>query len=246
MRNTHRLLIAVAITLTSLLGQAFPTLTGPTGLGNIPTADVVPKGLFGGAVTWLNSKDSDAGIKDTYPIGVLYGIAKHAEIGAAYWAQDGNTAWTLNGKYVTPLKLAGADWAVGAQYLDFTDADVKITQAYFVGARTLTAADAAIPVRLHAGVNWSNIDLPGSGHDNFLRGIFGVDATIAKKLTIGADYQTRKSDWEQKPGYSLVARYAIAPRVIGQLGVSNAPIFGGEDAKAFAGVLYVFKGPDND
>lgn len=124
---------------------AYPTLAGPTGLGVLPTADVVGAGQWDLAVDYYSN---DGGNSDnnfdsgTVPIRLLYGLGNQFEIGASYRAgtqfvdggyfdtfdEFGNPVtfegdrgirnmWGINAKWLTGLDLAGFCWSLGAQYL---------------------------------------------------------------------------------------------------------------------------------
>lgn len=62
----------------ALLGCALHSQASPTGLNNIPTADVVPRNVLV-LQGWLNASD---GVSPSYFIGAKYGLHKYIEIGA--------------------------------------------------------------------------------------------------------------------------------------------------------------------
>lgn len=228
------LVLGMAVALASA-AFAYPTLTGPTGLATVPTAAVAPAGELTLAADWFDTE-----VDETIPIRVLYGVGENFEIGAGYFLQNDNDAWGVNAKYLTPLTLGGFAWALGAQYIDFTDADVTATQAYFAGTRGFAISeDGAGPALAGTlGVNWTQLS-NGVDEDAF-RFFAGLELGFENGLSIAAEYQTEDDDIETDPVFSAVVRYPFTPALSAQVGITNGPIVGGDDSNIFAGLSYAF------
>lgn len=92
------IVLGIAVALACAV-QAYPTLTGPTGLATLPTAAVAPAGQLQLAADYYDTE-----IESTIPVRVLYGIGDNFEIGATYVSFELN-GWGINGKWLTPLTL---------------------------------------------------------------------------------------------------------------------------------------------
>lgn len=141
----------------------------PTGLNNIPTADVVPHKVlvlqswaaFDGDTSWLT--------------GFKYGPAKNWEVGLddAVAGAGSAGAPTLQAKYRVPLQ-EGAALALGA-------ANISNDRDRYGGVFPYGVVSAALAhVNGHLGYAWQK--------DN--HGLFvGVDGAVGEKLTLRADWR---------------------------------------------------------
>ena len=234
MKKLFTLGIALAF---ACAAYAYPTLTGPTGLANLPTAGIVGAGGFNVAVDYYDMDGEEA-----IPIRLLYGLNDTVELGASYWMQDGVDAFMLNGKWVTPLTLLDMPWALGAQYMDF-DFDGTATQLYFVGTRPLMEDDFALNGTF--GLNWTSFSEEFID-DDAIRFFVGFDATFANNLMLALEYQTKSSDLDEDALWSLLARYPFTETITGQIGYTNGlgGVIGLDDSNLFAGVNFAWGGTE--
>jgi hypothetical protein len=234
--------------------QAYPTLTGPTGLVTLPDAAIAPAGQLSVAADWY-SQDFDGILGEAIPIRALYGVGDTFEIGALLWMQDDNDAFGVNAKYLTPLTFGNMAWAAGGQFLSFDDADANVTQLYFAGTRDFTEAiEGMAGISGTIGVNWTNVEGPSfplstsqafrvPGVDNSaFRFYLALQVLLMNNLLLMAEYQTEESDLgETDPVMSLGARYSFTESLTGQIGITNGVgTLGWDDKKLFAGVSYAF------
>jgi hypothetical protein len=199
--------------LVTMLGAvpalAFPStapLWGPTGLGSVPTADVVPE-----KVTEIG-----VGYERIRPDGLLVGssvrffptlTANHglhrAEVGVGLLREDVNSSFfdfsnsykAAHGKYrVYQHDSKDRAVAVGAHYLDFGSIPGDVLSLYAVasegfledpGARGIEASRG----RAHLGVMHNRIDGAVSGNDTRLFG--GVELIWRRGLSAFADYTAK-------------------------------------------------------
>ncbi len=240
-------LVMAMVTLT-LAGAAFayPSLLGPTGSVNLPVAAVVPTGETQVAADFFADNTGRAG--DALVLRALNGVAPNWEVGAGYTFQNGPldtdwNLWTVNAKYMTPYRPAGADLAVGALYATTPDTDEKATQVYLVATKLLAEGDESRPaVRASLGVNWTKWDAGVLGSDSAFRPYVTVDLGFASKLDVTAEYQFKSSDLETDPISSIAVRYPFTPELAGEVGFSNAlnGLMGQDEHSVFAGVRYTF------
>ncbi|HEY3415718.1 MAG TPA: hypothetical protein VGM23_02430 [Armatimonadota bacterium] len=233
MKTLLTLGIAALLALTGA-AYAYPTLYGATGTGLQPDATVAPGIQV--AADFYNT-DDDFG-SSTIPVRVLYGAGQSFEIGAGYTFVTDANYWNVNAKYATPLALAGAKLAIGAQYFDLTDLSGTITQLYLVGDVPLGAM-----AKVNLGVNWTKVDAGATDTDAF-RFFAGINATLADKLGLVADVQTRNKTLESDMLYSVAVRYPFTPSLSGQIGYTNAlpiiPTAGTSKGNLFVGLNYGF------
>ena len=256
--------IAVAI---ACAAHAYPTLTGPTGLATLPTAAVAPAGQFQLAADWFDTEDTVG--DTTIPVRLLYGFGGNFEFGATYISSE-LSGFGLNAKWLTPLTLAGFDWALGAQYVNLTDdfvvgegdfgpevldIDATGTQVYFAGTRVLMDAEDGIGLTGTIGLNWTKIEADltlsddlgefdsESESEDAIRFYAGLEAAFANNLTVAAEIQSDGLDFlgEEDMLWSVVARYPFTESIAAQVGYTNAITFiGADDSNLFAGLTYAW------
>lgn len=187
MRNDVVGICLLGMALASI-GWAYPTLTGPTGTGALPTADTAGPGIIQVAADYFIT---DSG---NFPLRVVAGIGCPFEIGALYIAGersiDSRTRIIgdpivvdelqqedllgAHAKSQLPWQLFGGNLALGAQYYrgdliaSYLDNDVirrrdaigdlTATQAYLVLTRPFSACDEIAIIRGSLGVNWTRIE----------------------------------------------------------------------------------------
>lgn len=242
---------------------AYPSLLGPTGGTNLPTANVIGEGKFDFAFDWFNQK-----VKETYDVGgtpvefktnaakvfrVLYGFAPNLEGGLGYTSQKLTAEgggdyesisldnWNLNIKYLTPLTLGEAAWSVGAVYEKFKEDLGKTWQIYFVGTKVFQpATDLSPGVRGSLGVNYSKSQNGESV--SAVRPFVAIDLAFRKGLSFTAEYQLKDSDFDEKALMSVALRYPFTPELTGQIGFSNGfrGVSGSDKYDLLVGVKYTF------
>jgi len=254
MKKLLSLGMAAALLVVTSAAFALPTLTGPTGVVDTPTADVAAPGQFTIAADWYDFGAADwydFGIESSsvnlIPIRLNYGVAPNFEVGAMYTVSDGDgsDAWGLNAKYMTPFTLGDAEWSIGASYWywDMTDADLSAIQGYFVGTKSFTPDEEGnTVVKGSLGISYTNYDAEVDSEGAF-RVFANLEATFANKLSVGAEFQLKDSDIEDDPLSSIVIRYPFTPALTGQVGFTNSLLGrGSPDHNIFAGLAYTFGG----
>ncbi|MEN6303737.1 MAG: hypothetical protein ABFD96_13485 [Armatimonadia bacterium] len=230
--------LLVVLMVGPLFAQGGTTLFGGSGGAVLPTADVLGKKLFEVSLDWLNTDDDE-----TFPLRVLYGASDNLEVGGMWSFNNASDVWGLNAKLGTRwLAGAGAGTAVGIQYEDATDFDVKGWQLYAVHTRPLTKLGQTT-VRGSLGVNWTEVDFDDDNEDGFR--IFGsLEGMLANDLTLGVEMQSASGDLgDEDPLASVYARYRYNDRWTLQAGFTNAApggLFAGDDQNLFLGASYAF------
>ncbi len=111
----NKLFILGLVLLAVCAANAIPTLTGPTGGFELPTAGIAPKGVT--AAIDLATSSSGVAWPDTR---AQFGFNQDLEVGAMYQSiqtMDGKkNIWNINGKYLLPLAAKDLKLAVGAMY----------------------------------------------------------------------------------------------------------------------------------
>lgn len=214
---------------------AYASLTGPTGLVNVPTAAVEPAGQISVAIDGVDTKDNV-----TVPVRVLYGAMENLEVGASASFQDKDEVFGLNAKYQTPLAIAGFNWAGGAQYARYNlnaKDDDELWQLYWTGTREFTEATDTMPSFTGTvGVNWTKFE----NFDGKFRAFAGLKAGFANNFSLTAEVQS-DSDIDEDTLWSVVGRYSITPVLGAQVGYTNGfETMATDDSEVFAGISYVF------
>jgi len=224
---------------------AYPSLAGITGNGVLPTAAVVPAGQFNAALDYYNT-NSD-GLKSTYPLRVVYGVMDGLEVGAGYTMvkTDGDdvNAWNIDAKYVLPFKeLAGFSLAAGARYGSTSGgAKIKATDLYVAATRAFDLSELKLDATL--GVNWEK--LSGDVDQSGIRFFVGLGTTLANKLSLAAEFQTKKENMDAKALWDVVARYPFTDMFSGEIGYGNyfgTGFIGANKSNLFVGVNATFGG----
>jgi len=216
------LLVAALLLVAAGAAGSYPTLSGESGLLQVPTADVMTLGNGEVAADWM----SVPGGGDGLAVRGVVGLGPNAEVGAA-WRKfstepDGRLVG-VGGK----LQLLGEprsliSLAVGARFDDSSGALFRRVgntfQAYAVVSKDLThatqeLATAAVRVRGHVGLLSNNSD-----DDNSARGFIGVDFTSPEGSQLLLEYWNHARDDVS----SVALRYPLAPMLSLQVGITNA------------------------
>ena len=242
--------VLIAALACAVAAAAYPTLTGPTGTGVLPTAAVAPSGNIDLAADFYNNKSDTGTFGNTYPIRLLYGIGGMAEIGGLYDVRKDLNTWDANAKLATPVAVAGFKFALGAQYdqtavkVDGLNGKSKSDQVSFEGTRTLLHGHGDSP-RLAAtiGVNWTRLDITNvaasvNGKESAVRGLISLEAGFSK-VKLDLDYQTENGKLDTKALSSACIRFPIVRELQLQAGFANAAgagLSGSNSYRVFAGI----------
>jgi len=229
----------------STAAMAYPTQLGATGGAILPDANIAQVGACELATDFY-----DTNLDSPVIVRALTGLTPNLEVGAGYNFQNDANAWTVGAKYLTPVTLADFKWALGGAYMDTSDPLMKkVTTAYLVGTRPLTAGDATTPaITGSLGLMWTEYELQpffGSFSDSAIRPFFAAQAQFGSGLLLSAEYQLKDSAVDTKALSSIAARYPFTKTVTGQVGYSNGMFgaIGGDDYSVFFGANITFDCP---
>jgi hypothetical protein len=192
-----KLLILGLALLAACAANAIPTLTGPTGGFELPTADVL-----GGGVTVSvdqNTSGNNDYVAGVYPsVNVLVGLGSGIEVGANYakqWAYRYNSdsdsaridSYDVNAKWQLPLGEKDFKVAVGALYGQMAQSDqydgTVIGPQYNIYA-AITAPIAGFKCTGNIGYG-KNVD--EYYYDNDSQGQTGFNGGVAVEKMLGED-----------------------------------------------------------
>jgi hypothetical protein len=213
------LVLGLLATLATAAFAVNLTLTGPSGLVNVPTASVIAAGQLGAAADWINTSDA------TIPVRVAYGVAENWEVAADYSFNDAANMWAVSGKYLTPLNLYGFGIAAGALYgQNDATIETKTTEVYAVATRGIYEGQDWIPsVKATVGAMWEQMD-NGATSDGIV-GLLGVEAGFPLNLTLVADYATPAEGIAKS--WAVGVRYPVMPALTAEAGWTNDKLFVG-------------------
>ncbi len=244
--------VAVALVAAAGAAMAYPSLLGPTGGTNLPTAKIAKQGtlnfaydLYANEVTWGNDK-----VGNTSAFRLLYGLSDKAEVGFTYnnedysyfdgaaWHSSSFDNWGLNAKVNFAQEGSDLEPAAGVVYQDYNDADTTVTQLYLVGSKLFRPGEGGTSFRGSLGVNWTKVDFGAGGDTDALRPYINLDFGFSNGLTLTGEYQLKNDDIDDDALMSLVLRYPISKGLNVQVGTSNAfrGIAGGPDQNLTFGV----------
>lgn len=181
--------LGLAVAASAVIASAYPTLAGPTGMGVLPTADVVNAGMLNIAADYYDSSDS------TIPVRVVYGIADNFELGVSFRSGDQvflddsdeeftdfysiEDMWGINAKWKTGLTPLGFDWSLGAQYLQGDVTNTFDDDLFYAASRQFVTDDfgdyTATQLYFVGTRNFS--DMFPCPPDTIVRGTIGVNWT---------------------------------------------------------------------
>lgn len=249
------LLLTCLVTLmVGLAGPAlaYPTLVGPTGIVQLPTADKLPAGAFDLAFDW--TKIGIDGDVTLFPVRLVAGITDRAELGVI-WARAENSGSGnvigANGKILLLREpISGVSVAAGALVDVLSDddvfgeiRDVTVIQAYAVASKDLSAPlGLAGKARLsgHLGLMFTKVK-DGSIDESSIRPYIGAEITAPEGGSVAVEFRAKDSDIDRSAVWSVVARYPFAQAFTVQAGVVN--LFGASGHKLTLGVNYRFHTP---
>jgi len=161
-QNMKKLFILGLALLAACAANAIPTLTGPTGGFELPTADVAT-----GTTVAVNL---DVSSSPAYPdTNLVFGVCKGLEIGGQFEqghpGQGQIALWNVNAKYQLPLDIGKVKIAVGGgygqavQYGSEEEVYDHLWNVYAAGTMPLwgTSASANIGFAKDSATNWQGI-----------------------------------------------------------------------------------------
>ena len=252
MKKVLTLGLAVALVAAAGAAMAYPSLLGPTGGTNLPTAKVVKQGTLAVAYDYFANDMTVAGLDmdATSAFRLLYGVTDKAELGITYNTQEVSLVgggpstdfdnWGLNDKYNFAAEDADFEPAAGVVYQDYNDADFSVTQLYLVGSKLFRAGEGGTSFRGSLGVNWTKVNFSGAGDTDAFRPYINLDFGFSNGLTLTGELQLKDSDIDDDPLTSLVLRYPFSKGLAAQLGISNEfrGVAGGPDHSLTFGITW--------
>lgn len=171
---------------------AIPTLTGPTGGFELPTAGIADKGVTVG----IDVATSSNGVAwpDTR---AEFGCGKHLEFGALYESvQTGSgktDVWNINGKYQLPLDLGKTRLAVGALYGQGAGSAIFHTWGVYASGTTPLWNTSATATLAYSGnlyhaqfIETKSMAVTSGGTNGFTLG-FADEMSLDKNNALGAE-----------------------------------------------------------
>ncbi|MHB9130894.1 MAG: hypothetical protein ACYDBB_07360 [Armatimonadota bacterium] len=152
--------LGVAMILASA-AFAYPTLTGPTGGFQVPTADtaqgvqVAMDRFEGAASAWPNTQ-------------LLWGALPNLELGIGYAkgidnfkgvvriASNDEATWNLDAKYALPLAFTSGKLAIGAGYQKYESFDINTWNVYVAGTWVVFGDMKFTGVIIHQDLEFDN------------------------------------------------------------------------------------------
>lgn len=180
------ILVSAAILFIAFCGiaSAEPSIWGPTGLLNIPTADIATP-----ESAWISGNyidySSDALDDTIWTYCLLGGISENMELGiAGYYHSDADDGFGINAKYALLLEddeMPGV--SLGFNYMDSGD---QITQVYLVASRYFQTDDLSLEdaVGIHGGIGWLDSDLYEDDYSYW----GGIDFNLDEQILGIAEY----------------------------------------------------------
>lgn len=165
------LLLALSLLMAAAAVQAYPTISGDTGLVLMPTAEVMPFTHFDIAIDYAQFSSETGNGAAILPIRLVYGIANGVELSGNLTpkADNGFDSVGVNGKVLLAnedLRTHLPALAVGARYLRMQgDLDQEIVNADAVASTSLfTMGDeitGGYKIRGHLGIEYTRFDRAG-------------------------------------------------------------------------------------
>jgi len=229
------------IFLVAMPAYTYPALTGPTGLVNLPSAEVVPVGQCNVAADFAQTENNVREMKNSYPVRLQGGVWENLEVGACININGAGDQhlWNANGKYATPFGIAGLDLAIGALYQSAdTNPFLRITQVYVAGTRDLGCARRRFALKGTLGANWTQVEI--GGKITVLRAYAGFDVDLNRKIALVGEYQSKDAKLDEESLWGTAVRYPLTHTLTGEVGYTNGPISGAKKANVFLGVNYAY------
>ncbi|MHB9132972.1 MAG: hypothetical protein ACYDBB_18045 [Armatimonadota bacterium] len=200
---------------------AYPTLTGPTGLAVLPTAN-----FAGGIIATADYQKLYEGF--AVPIRVTISTGKTCEIGAISTFLSSSSsldkAYGANAKFRLTSN-EHSNTAIGVQLLRLRDdwgTKTDYEQAYLVWTGNYSTVDfPAFDIIL--GVNWTCVSPGDEDAANALRVFAGAEVGITRYVTLTAEFQSEKSEvGDTDPLTTAALRYHSGGTWSAQIGLTNA------------------------
>jgi hypothetical protein len=225
--KTSGLLIGL-VALVSLMSTASfgaPSSLGPSGILNVPTTEVVPKGRTEIMLAYDRPTVAGNGI-DVFPVVTVQHGFTNGEIGVSYFNVRGNKAVkSANLKYIlAPQTQKSPGVAAGVMYLRGNTAE---TDLYLIASHNLGLDDN---FRATVGLLYQK---PSHVSNDHFTGMLGMEYGRPGKTSIGIDYIVK--DIAAGSLYGAMIRQPITPDITWQIGVGNRSRF-------FTGLTYQFGG----
>lgn len=254
MKKLMSLGIAAGMLVAACAAYAYPTLTGLTGNGVLPTAKAAGAGVLNVAADYYATKDDVTTVGTTYPLRLTYGATNEVEASVNYArfrvADTNRDTWGGAVKFATPMNILGFNWSAIGQYASVKNGSVKspIYQASVLGDRSIKLGSGIPVINGTLGVNWISVKPAVGEAQSAFRVFVGGNANIVEKLNLSAEVQTSGSDLaEGKNLYSAALRYPFNDMISGQIGYTNADfanggLTGSGDSNLFFGINLTFGG----
>lgn len=225
------LLATAAVALAAAVpARAALTFDGQTGIGRLPTADVLPRMSLGAGADYVFSADT------FMPLRVGFGVLDRLEVGAHFWFVDTEAIdnyWGVNAKYRLPFTLAeGLGFAVGAAFQTRTmkiGDDITTLEAY--GVASYDVQVESVTLQPTVGLKWVLRDF-GDTDENGFKFQAGIVAMVLPNLGFGAELITENEDVDPRKAAAdvwLGVRYVPLRNLTVQAGIMNNADVGGED-----------------
>lgn len=240
------------------ISWGYPSLLGPSGGTNQPTAEIQQRDSIAVAIDFLNSSsgDNDLNAGNSILTRLQLGIANDIECGLTFAAQQDDMATPpaesanynrlgINVKLAQAISQR-AKIAVGANYLNYLNRPAGETNAFtqlYLVADDRINLDNDTNNKLFASVGvscllWQN----GSKKNSSFRPFVSLTGLFPQGFSITGEYKFEDVDADAAPLTSLTARYPFTSNLSGQIGINNSShgFFGGKNHQLFIGVNMQF------
>lgn len=226
MRNI--VILGMVALLLALAGaaNAYPTLTGPTGMMIIPTGLIPATGLEL-AGDWYQL--SNRGV--SLPTRALLTIDKVLEVGGTFDPFNDNAplnrAWGMNAK-IAMLNFLDGKSALGAQYRqerDQNDMNNDLLQGYFAWTSDFASGDTddISNFNITLGVNWTRENPEFSDPQYGTRFFSGMTVYITPDIQLMGEYQMKNKHLGDNDATTSVGlRIRFCPEISAQVGYTNS------------------------
>lgn len=202
------LALGIALAL-SAAAFAYPTVLGPSGGFQVPTAEIQQ----GWAIAIDRTESTAPEVPNTV---ISFGLLENVEVGAQYVDFGGADQWSVNAKLALPIDLAGGAFAVGAIY---ADAGANNPFGVYAAGTFPVAEDFALTA------NVAHIDLDAGGDDDDITVAVAAEKAF-DNAAVGAEVVT--SLFNTDTYGNLYVKYALSDALKVRLawtGIGNATGF---------------------
>ncbi len=207
------------------IANAYPTLTGPTGLMIVPTADIPCTGVEV-AGDWQGMDNEGASI----PTRALISLGRVVEIGGSYDFFNSHaplsSAWGANAK-IALFDCFDGKTAIGAQFrreLDLGDQVTDYTQGYFAWTTECSGEDIDVSnFALTVGVNWTEVSPDIAATSSYgVRFFTGLSVNLMPDVDLMGEYQTKNvSLGDTDAATSVGMRFRLDDNINAEFGYTN-------------------------